>query len=119
MASHHPSACRHTAAPADDKSNAPAATDGQTGNGSASKASATELPSRVETRHSIRTGNGPLAYRAIAETIDLVAVLAGRGSSRRLIELARVEGLGPEGDYRIAPHQRIPGETTTTKGAQS
>ena len=39
----------------------------------------------------------------IAETIDLVAVLAGRGSARRLAELARVEGLGPDGDYRIAP----------------
>jgi len=39
----------------------------------------------------------------IAETIDLVAVLAGRGSSRRLVELARVEGLGPDGDYRITP----------------
>lgn len=37
----------------------------------------------------------------IAETIDLVAVLSGRGSARRLAELARVEGLGPEGDYRI------------------
>ncbi|MGR3439425.1 P-type conjugative transfer ATPase TrbB [Salipiger abyssi] len=39
----------------------------------------------------------------IAETIDLVAVLAGRGSARRLAELARVKGLGPEGDYRISP----------------
>ncbi|WP_448785079.1 P-type conjugative transfer ATPase TrbB [Brucella intermedia] len=37
----------------------------------------------------------------IAETIDLVAVLAGRGSSRRLVELARVDGLGPDGDYAI------------------
>ena len=37
----------------------------------------------------------------IAETIDLVAVLAGRGASRRLVELARVEGLGPDGDYRV------------------
>ena len=37
----------------------------------------------------------------IAETIDLVAVLSGRGSARRLAELARVEGLGPDGDYRI------------------
>src|SRR5450755_3002545 len=35
----------------------------------------------------------------ISETIDLVAVLAGRGSARRLAELARVEGLGPGGDY--------------------
>ncbi len=39
----------------------------------------------------------------IAETIDLVAVLSGRGSARRLAELARVEGLGPDGDYRISP----------------
>jgi len=39
----------------------------------------------------------------IAETIDLVAVLSGRGSARRLRELARVEGLGPDGDYRVVP----------------
>jgi len=39
----------------------------------------------------------------IAETIDIVAVLSGRGSARRLAELARVEGLGPDGDYRITP----------------
>ncbi len=39
----------------------------------------------------------------IAETIDLVAVLSGRGAARRLAELARVEGLGPGGDYRITP----------------
>ena len=38
----------------------------------------------------------------IAETIDLVAVLSGRGSARRVSELARVEGLGPDGDYRLA-----------------
>lgn len=37
----------------------------------------------------------------IAETIDLVAVLSGRGSARRLSELARIEGLGPDGDYRV------------------
>ena len=37
----------------------------------------------------------------IAETIDVVAVLTGRGSARRLSELARVEGLGPDSDYRI------------------
>jgi P-type conjugative transfer ATPase TrbB len=35
----------------------------------------------------------------IAETINVIAVLAGRGCERRLIELARVEGLGPSGDY--------------------
>ena len=39
----------------------------------------------------------------IAETIDLVAVLSGRGASRRLAELARVEGLGLGGDYSITP----------------
>lgn len=37
----------------------------------------------------------------IAETIDLVAVLSGRGSARKLSELARVEGLGPDRDYRL------------------
>jgi type IV secretion system protein VirB11 len=39
----------------------------------------------------------------IAETIDLIAVLAGRGTERRLVELAVVEGLGGDGDYRVAP----------------
>ncbi|TWB26717.1 P-type conjugative transfer ATPase TrbB [Nitrospirillum viridazoti] len=39
----------------------------------------------------------------IAETIDLVAVLSGRGAARRLAELARVDGLGPDGDYRVVP----------------
>ncbi|MER9522157.1 MULTISPECIES: P-type conjugative transfer ATPase TrbB [unclassified Mesorhizobium] len=39
----------------------------------------------------------------IAETIDLVAVLSGRGSARRLSELARVDGLRPDSDYRVAP----------------
>ena len=37
----------------------------------------------------------------IAETIDLVVVLSGRGAARRLAELARVDGLGPDGDYRV------------------
>jgi type IV secretion system protein TrbB len=39
----------------------------------------------------------------IAETIDLVAVLSGRGSTRRLAALARVKGLQPDGDYRVIP----------------
>ena len=38
----------------------------------------------------------------IGETIDLIAVLSGRGSARRLTELARVEGLGPTGDYILS-----------------
>ncbi|WP_376705937.1 P-type conjugative transfer ATPase TrbB [Mesorhizobium sp. ISC25] len=38
----------------------------------------------------------------IAETIDLIAVLAGRGPARRLVEIALVDGLDPAtGDYRI------------------
>jgi P-type conjugative transfer ATPase TrbB len=39
----------------------------------------------------------------IAETIDLVAVLSGRGAARRLADLARVEGLGTDADYRLSP----------------
>jgi type IV secretion system protein VirB11 len=44
----------------------------------------------------------------IAETIDLVAVLAGRGASRRLAELACVEGLDGQGDYRVTPADLTP-----------
>jgi type IV secretion system protein VirB11 len=39
----------------------------------------------------------------IAETIDLIAVLAGRGQQRRLIELARLEGQAPDGGYHLSP----------------
>ncbi|WP_336972160.1 P-type conjugative transfer ATPase TrbB [Sphingobium aromaticiconvertens] len=52
----------------------------------------------------------------IAETIGLVAVLAGRGSSRRLVELARVDGLGPDGDYAITHPITL---ATTSKGDPS
>jgi type IV secretion system protein VirB11 len=46
----------------------------------------------------------PVPPRAlIAETIDLIAVLAGRGGSRRLVELAHVHPLGPTGDYQLTP----------------
>ena len=44
----------------------------------------------------------------IAETINLVAVLSGRGASRRLAELAHIEGLGPDGDYRVTPATQSP-----------
>jgi type IV secretion system protein VirB11 len=37
----------------------------------------------------------------IAETIDVIAVLSGRGVDRRLAELACVEGLKPDRDYLI------------------
>ncbi|QQS13830.1 MAG: P-type conjugative transfer ATPase TrbB [Rhodospirillales bacterium] len=38
----------------------------------------------------------------IAETIDLIAVLSGRGVSRRLAELARVDGLDANSDYALS-----------------
>jgi type IV secretion system protein TrbB len=38
----------------------------------------------------------------IAETINLIAVLAGRGADRRLAELAFVTGLGAAGDYSLS-----------------
>ncbi|PHK94668.1 P-type conjugative transfer ATPase TrbB [Pseudoroseomonas rhizosphaerae] len=44
----------------------------------------------------------------IAETIDLVAVLSGRGAARRLAELARVEGLGTDTDYHLSPATQPP-----------
>ena len=50
----------------------------------------------------------------IAETIDLIAVLSGRGANRHLAELARVDGLGPDGDYRITPAARPTGTDTDT-----
>jgi type IV secretion system protein VirB11 len=50
----------------------------------------------------------------IAETINVIAVLAGRGSERRLIELARVEGLGPADDYLL-----VPAVDPTSAGARS
>jgi type IV secretion system protein TrbB len=37
----------------------------------------------------------------IAETVDVIAVLSGRGVDRRLTELARVEDVKPDGDYLI------------------
>ena len=54
----------------------------------------------------------------IAETIDLIAVLSGRGANRHLAELARVEGLGPDGDYRITP-AALPTGTKTVTGEPS
>jgi len=39
----------------------------------------------------------------IAETIDVIAVLSGRGNARRLTELTRVDGLGIDSDYALSP----------------
>ncbi|MET4278938.1 MULTISPECIES: P-type conjugative transfer ATPase TrbB [unclassified Bradyrhizobium] len=38
----------------------------------------------------------------IAETINVIAVLSGRGAERHLSELASVAGLGPSGDYTLS-----------------
>jgi P-type conjugative transfer ATPase TrbB len=49
----------------------------------------------------------------IAETIDVIAVLSGRGAERRLAELAAVGGLGTDSDYRLvstASDSDLPGE---------
>jgi type IV secretion system protein VirB11 len=43
----------------------------------------------------------------IAETIQIIAVLAGRGAERRLAELAAVEGLNESGDYALADLMHI------------
>ena len=44
----------------------------------------------------------------IAETIDIVAVLSGRGAERRLAEIAHVDGIDPAtGDYRTI-NARLP-----------
>jgi type IV secretion system protein VirB11 len=48
----------------------------------------------------------------IAETIQLIAVLAGRGADRRLVELARVEGLNAGGDYQLTSLSSAAGQRT-------
>lgn len=55
----------------------------------------------------------------IADTIDIIAVLSGRGSARRLVEIALIDGLDPAtGDYltlnaHFPPaHQPLPKETS-------
>src|SRR5262249_56125188 len=39
----------------------------------------------------------------IAETINLIAYLEGRGAERRLKSLMAVRGLDPAGQYRLSP----------------
>jgi len=41
-------------------------------------------------------------HALIAETIDVIAVLSGRGAERRLVELAYVDGLTRDGEYLIS-----------------
>ncbi|WP_454918778.1 P-type conjugative transfer ATPase TrbB [Xanthobacter sediminis] len=53
----------------------------------------------------------------IAETIDIIAVLTGRGSARRLAEIAFVDGLDPAtGDYRTIRAQLEPDPQPLTEG---
>src|SRR5262249_55053506 len=55
----------------------------------------------------------------IAETIDVIAVLAGRGADRRLVEIALVEGLDPTtGDYRTLNAQIEPDTQPHPTGEQ-
>ena len=49
----------------------------------------------------------------IAETIDVLAVLQGRGSDRRLADLARVTGLTADGDYALQSLLTNPKGTAT------
>ena len=44
----------------------------------------------------------------IADTIDLIAVLSGRGAARRLAELASVDGISRDGDYDLTPAGELP-----------
>lgn len=46
----------------------------------------------------------------IAETIDVIAVLARDGTGRRLSELAAVQGLDPRGEYLLSPLVPTDGE---------
>lgn len=39
--------------------------------------------------------------RLIAEAIDLIVFIAGRGAARRIATIARVEGVTPSGDYAL------------------
>ncbi|MGV2184064.1 P-type conjugative transfer ATPase TrbB [Rhizobium rhizogenes] len=55
----------------------------------------------------------------IADTIDLIAVLSGRGIARRLVEVALVDGLDPvTGDYRTLNAHLPPDRQPLPKGEE-
>lgn len=55
----------------------------------------------------------------IADTIDIIAVLSGRGTNRRLVEIALVDGLDPvSGDYRTLNAHLSPAHQPLQKGDQ-
>jgi len=41
--------------------------------------------------------------RLIAEAVDIVVFIAGRGISRRIETIAEMRGLSPDGDYALTP----------------
>lgn len=45
--------------------------------------------------------------RLIAETVDVIAFIQGRGACRRLETIAEVTGLGPDGDYLVTELQPL------------
>ena len=51
----------------------------------------------------IQEGVVTVPRRLIAEAIDIVVFLTGRGSGRRVETVAALEGLDANGDYRLAP----------------
>jgi len=56
----------------------------------------------------------------IAETIDVIAVLSGRGTARRLSELATVDGLDPVlGAYHIRPVSLSSSKTSRSTNGES
>jgi type IV secretion system protein VirB11 len=39
--------------------------------------------------------------RLVADAIDMIVFIAGRGTARRIETIARVAGLDPQGDYAV------------------
>ena len=50
----------------------------------------------------VQEGVAIIPRRLIAEAIDLVVFIAGRGSDRRVETIAEVTGLDGNGDYRVS-----------------
>ena len=48
----------------------------------------------------------------IAEAVDVIVLIIGRGSARRVRDIVRVTGLGPDGGYRLEPITLDPNPTS-------
>jgi type IV secretion system protein VirB11 len=55
--------------------------------------------------------------RLIAEAVDLIAFIEGRGKARRISCIAAVEGIVPAGDYAVRPLLGGPGAVTAPPAA--